>query len=319
MRRKLDLGASLVGAPRLLLLDEPTTGLDPRSRIELWDAIRALVDRGTDVLLTTQYLDEADHLASRIVIIDHGRVGRRRHAGRAQAAGRAQRDRGPRPRPRRRRRRRGRRSPALGDGEPQIDEPTRRVSVGVGRRHRPLARRARCLDAAGRRGRRHRAAAADARRGVPGAHRPAARPSSRHRASAADEPERGGDRPWQPPSADATRHRPGCRRARSSIAAAVRAEVPADPAARRARHDPGRDVPADLPLRVRRRDRASAGSTTSTSWCRGSSPPACCSPAWARPPAIAEDLEQGFVDRLRSLPIPRSAVLTGPASQRRRG
>ena len=74
MRRRLDLGASLVGAPRLLLLDEPTTGLDPRSRIELWDAVRALVRAGTDVLLTTQYLDEADHLASQIVIIDHGRA-----------------------------------------------------------------------------------------------------------------------------------------------------------------------------------------------------------------------------------------------------
>jgi ABC-2 type transport system ATP-binding protein len=74
MRRKLDLGASLVGGPRLLLLDEPTTGLDPRSRIELWDTIRGLVDHGTDVLLTTQYLDEADHLAGHIVIIDHGRA-----------------------------------------------------------------------------------------------------------------------------------------------------------------------------------------------------------------------------------------------------
>jgi ABC-2 type transport system ATP-binding protein len=74
MRRRLDLGASLVGAPRLLLLDEPTTGLDPRSRIELWQAIGDLVDAGTDVLLTTQYLDEADHLASQIVIIDHGRA-----------------------------------------------------------------------------------------------------------------------------------------------------------------------------------------------------------------------------------------------------
>jgi len=74
MRRRLDLGASLVGAPRLLLLDEPTTGLDPRSRIELWDAIRTLVEGGTDVLLTTQYLDEADQLASNIVIIDKGRV-----------------------------------------------------------------------------------------------------------------------------------------------------------------------------------------------------------------------------------------------------
>jgi ABC-2 type transport system ATP-binding protein len=74
MRRKLDLGASLVGAPRLLLLDEPTTGLDPRSRIELWDAIRGLVRQGTDVLLTTQYLDEADQLADRVVIVDKGRV-----------------------------------------------------------------------------------------------------------------------------------------------------------------------------------------------------------------------------------------------------
>src|SRR6187200_2097361 len=74
MRRRLDLGASLVGAPRLLLLDEPTTGLDPRSRIELWDAIRALVAAGTDVLLTTQYLEEADQLADHVVIVDHGRA-----------------------------------------------------------------------------------------------------------------------------------------------------------------------------------------------------------------------------------------------------
>jgi len=74
MRRKLDLGASLVGTPRLLLLDEPTTGVDPRSRIELWDAVRSLVQQGTDVLLTTQYLDEADNLADHIVIVDRGRA-----------------------------------------------------------------------------------------------------------------------------------------------------------------------------------------------------------------------------------------------------
>ena len=74
MRRRLDLGASLVGAPRLLLLDEPTTGLDPGSRVQLWDALRQLVSAGTDVLLTTQYLDEADQLAADIVIIDHGTV-----------------------------------------------------------------------------------------------------------------------------------------------------------------------------------------------------------------------------------------------------
>jgi ABC-2 type transport system ATP-binding protein len=74
MRRRLDLGASLVGRPRLLLLDEPTTGLDPRARIELWEAIRSLVADGTDVLLTTQYLEEADQLARHVVITDHGRV-----------------------------------------------------------------------------------------------------------------------------------------------------------------------------------------------------------------------------------------------------
>jgi ABC-2 type transport system ATP-binding protein len=130
MRRRLDLGASLVGAPRLLLLDEPTTGLDPRSRIELWDAIRRLVEAGTDVLLTTQYLDEADHLANQIVIIDHGRTVaagtpaelKRRIGGNvievhvrngqelAKVAESLRR---------------------IDDGDAQIDEATRRVSVGV--------------------------------------------------------------------------------------------------------------------------------------------------------------------------------------------
>jgi ABC-2 type transport system ATP-binding protein len=74
MRRRLDLGASLVGSPRLLLLDEPTTGLDPGSRNEVWDGIGEMSRAGTDMLLTTQYLDEADHLAAYIVIIDGGRV-----------------------------------------------------------------------------------------------------------------------------------------------------------------------------------------------------------------------------------------------------
>ncbi|HEY8216918.1 MAG TPA: ATP-binding cassette domain-containing protein [Acidimicrobiia bacterium] len=74
MQRKLDLGASLVGAPRLLLMDEPTTGLDPRSRNDLWLNIEALAAGGTDVVLTTQYLDEADRLADIIAIIDHGRL-----------------------------------------------------------------------------------------------------------------------------------------------------------------------------------------------------------------------------------------------------
>jgi ABC-2 type transport system ATP-binding protein len=73
-RRRLDLGASLVGAPRLLLLDEPTTGLDPAGRREVWDAVRGLAAAGTDILLTTHYLDEADELANRVVVIDHGRA-----------------------------------------------------------------------------------------------------------------------------------------------------------------------------------------------------------------------------------------------------
>jgi oleandomycin transport system ATP-binding protein len=74
MRRRLDLAASLVGRPRMLYLDEPTTGLDPRSRLELWDLVRGLVADGVTVLLTTQYLDEADQLADEIVVIDRGRV-----------------------------------------------------------------------------------------------------------------------------------------------------------------------------------------------------------------------------------------------------
>ncbi|WP_283137999.1 ATP-binding cassette domain-containing protein [Rhizohabitans arisaemae] len=74
MRRRLDLATSLVGRPRVLFLDEPTTGLDPRSRTDLWDVVRALVADGVTVLLTTQYLEEADQLADDIVVFDHGRV-----------------------------------------------------------------------------------------------------------------------------------------------------------------------------------------------------------------------------------------------------
>jgi ABC-2 type transport system ATP-binding protein len=74
MRRRLDLAASLILAPRVLFLDEPTTGLDPRGRTEVWAAVRALVAGGTTVLLTTQYLDEADQLADHICVLDNGRV-----------------------------------------------------------------------------------------------------------------------------------------------------------------------------------------------------------------------------------------------------
>jgi ABC-2 type transport system ATP-binding protein len=74
MRRRLDIAASLVVTPQLMFLDEPTTGLDPRSRNQVWDIVRALAAEGTTVLLCTQYLDEADQLADRIAVIDHGRV-----------------------------------------------------------------------------------------------------------------------------------------------------------------------------------------------------------------------------------------------------
>jgi ABC-2 type transport system ATP-binding protein len=148
MRRRLDLGASLVGAPRLLLLDEPTTGLDPRSRIELWDAIRALVEGGTDVLLTTQYLDEADHLASQVVIIDHGRsvatgtpteLKRRIGGSVVEVHVRHRRD-------------LTRTAELLGrldHGSVEIDEPTRRVSVRVDSGGEDMMRAMRSVNAAG--------------------------------------------------------------------------------------------------------------------------------------------------------------------------
>ena len=88
MRRRLDLAASLVAVPQVLFLDEPTTGLDPRSRNDLWDMLRELVRDGTTVILTTQYLEEADQLADDIVVLDHGRTVAHGTPRRAQAADR---------------------------------------------------------------------------------------------------------------------------------------------------------------------------------------------------------------------------------------
>ncbi|HTZ09322.1 MAG TPA: ATP-binding cassette domain-containing protein, partial [Acidimicrobiales bacterium] len=85
-RRRLDLGASLVGAPRVLLLDEPTTGLDPAGRREVWGTVRALVAAGTDVVLTTHYLEEADALADQVVVIDRGRAVAAGPVGRLKAS-----------------------------------------------------------------------------------------------------------------------------------------------------------------------------------------------------------------------------------------
>lgn len=86
MRRRIDIAASIVNSPELLFLDEPTTGLDPRSRNQVWDIIRALVKNGTTVLLTTQYLDEADQLADRIAVIDKGKIIAEGSAGELKAS-----------------------------------------------------------------------------------------------------------------------------------------------------------------------------------------------------------------------------------------
>jgi ABC-2 type transport system ATP-binding protein len=149
MQRRLDLAASLVGNPKVLFLDEPTTGLDPRSRLGMWDIIRSLVEVGTTLLLTTQYLDEADELADQIVVIDHGlviaagtaeelksqvggdvlefTVPDRAQISEAVAA-----------------------VAALGEGEPHADKETGVVNVGVGGRGSDaLIDAVRGLDAAG--------------------------------------------------------------------------------------------------------------------------------------------------------------------------
>ena len=170
MRRRLDLAVTLILAPRVLFLDEPTTGLDPRNRREVWAAIRELVAGGTTVLLTTQYLDEADQLADRVVVIDAGRV--IAEGTPAELKARIGGDRHRRRRARGRRRGRGGRPGRSGDrrrgrvrgGGPPGQRPCRPPGVGA-HRGGPGAGGRRC------RGRRHRAAAADARRRVPRAHR----------------------------------------------------------------------------------------------------------------------------------------------------
>ena len=170
MRRRADLAASLVGRPDVLYLDEPTTGLDPHSRNEVWDIVRMLVGDGVTVLLTTQYLDEADQLADLITVVDHGRIIADRPSRRAQAAHRRPDVAGPPVAASRHGRDRG---------DPR--RPGRR-HAGQGRRHRPAHRTGRRPDAAvrrrpsPRRRRHHRrragASAAQPRRGVPVTHRP---------------------------------------------------------------------------------------------------------------------------------------------------
>jgi ABC-2 type transport system ATP-binding protein len=149
MQRRLDLAASLVGRPKVLFLDEPTTGLDPRSRLGMWDIIRSLVADGTTILLTTQYLDEADELAEGIVVIDRGLVIARGTAEdlKGQIGGDVLEFAVPD---------RAKISDAvaaikpLGEGEPHVDTDTGMISVGVGGRgSEALIEAVRGLDGAG--------------------------------------------------------------------------------------------------------------------------------------------------------------------------
>ncbi|MFI6325363.1 ATP-binding cassette domain-containing protein [Nonomuraea sp. NPDC050556] len=146
MRRRLDLAASLVVSPRVIFLDEPTTGLDPRSRNGMWDVIRDLVDEGATLLLTTQYLEEADALADNIIIIDHGRVIAEGTADalKSQVGGERmvvavkERD---------RLKELAGIAAAVGVGEPEIDEEAHAVTVAVSDGARSLVELVRRLDA----------------------------------------------------------------------------------------------------------------------------------------------------------------------------
>ncbi len=148
MRRRLDIAMSLIARPSVLFLDEPTTGLDPRSRLAMWDLIEELVREGTSTLLTTQYLEEADRLADAIVVIDHGTVIARGTAAELKRRGAGQRlevtvdDRAALPAA-------VRVLASLGAGEPQVDELARTASVPVAATDASVPAAVRALDAAG--------------------------------------------------------------------------------------------------------------------------------------------------------------------------
>ena len=244
MRRRLDLAAALVARPPVLFLDEPTTGLDPRSRLGLWEVIEARVAQGSTVLLTTQYLDEADRLADRIAVIDHGTLIAEGTLRRAQGAGRRRADRGP-----------ARAHPSSAqEAIAALTELASRHAVHR-RRRRPrprpragrgaIAEAVRKLDAAGIEHRRHRGPPADARRRLPHPHRPPARARGgrRGRGRATGEHE------------EAAAMTAALRDLRHAGAGAPGAAAdPAQPGAADRLHGPADHVHAAVRRRLRRRD-----------------------------------------------------------------
>ena len=252
MRRRLDLAVSLIATPPVLFLDEPTTGLDPRSRVELWEVLRDLVRDGTTLLLTTQYLEEADQLADDIVVIDHGTViahgtplQLKDASGRAALVVTVSRPddlaAGGRPAATRRLRAPRRRA------HPHAD----RAGRGARRRHpgRDPVRRLR------HRARRPRAAATQPRRRLPAPDRPPRRGDPRPRRRSRHE-HRHDDQPRPAPHARPARD-PADQPAQPVAGdhAAQPDPHPADAGDAARRHDPAGDVRAAVRLRLRRRDR----------------------------------------------------------------
>ena len=307
MRRRLDLAMALIHEPEVLFLDEPTTGLDPVSRITLWDEVRRLKAEGTTVFLTTQYLEEADQLADRVGIISSGKIVAEGTPGRAEGRGR-------RPPPRHHARR--------DDGADDLAR-AREVVAAVRRPPPgdeglpPQRRAARAARAASRR--------SSARSTTPASpSRASSSRSPRSTTSSSRRPAATSRAPTQAPQPEPEPSRPTRRavtsaRASRSRRRALRNALPPPAVPRAARH-----LPEPVPRGERRRpaahDRAARASRRSTASSTSSSPrrsrSRCCSAA--SPPGIATalEIEGGFFDRLVASPIPRVALVVRPPHRR---
>ena len=316
MRRRLDIAASLVQRPPVLFLDEPTTGLDLNSRNELWDMIRELVSEGTTVLLTTQYLEEADRLADRIAVVDGGQVIANDTPERAQGAARQHGDRDGHGR-RRRRRARGRAARRLIEGRVGARGDTVRITRtdgahvliealraldGAGLAPDTLAVREPSMDDVFLALTGH---AAEGARADEPARRPSRGKGGSRMSSAADRP---------PPATDRARPR-GSRSARVRDTLGHRPaqpdRLPPRAAAAGVLHDPAGDLRADVPY-------VFGGAIV----CRPAMPyvdylmpgmfmQTVVFGSIATAIGLATDLKSGLLERFRSLPMARSAVLTG--------